>query len=46
MQTVRRAQRIILLERGEIVEDGSHDELMEHKGRYHDLYSLQRDAFA
>ncbi|GMK58767.1 hypothetical protein CspeluHIS016_0602090 [Cutaneotrichosporon spelunceum] len=46
MQTVRRAQRIILLEQGQIVEDGTHDELMEHKGRYHAMYSVQRDGFA
>jgi ATP-binding cassette subfamily B protein len=46
MQTVRRAQRIILLELGEIVENGTHDELLERKGRYYDLYCIQRDGFA
>ncbi|BEJ14508.1 hypothetical protein CspHIS471_0402750 [Cutaneotrichosporon sp. HIS471] len=45
MQTARRAQRIILLEEGEIIEDGTHDELMEHKGQYYDMYMVQRDGF-
>jgi len=34
LSTVRRADRIIVMEKGTIVEDGSHDELMAMSGRY------------
>jgi ATP-binding cassette, subfamily B, bacterial HlyB/CyaB len=38
---VRRANRIITIERGRIVEDGTHDELIRSGGRYAMLYRLQ-----
>ncbi|CAN5786804.1 ABC transporter ATP-binding protein [soil metagenome] len=41
LETIRRADLIVVLENGEIVDRGSHDELMERRGRYHDLYRLQ-----
>ena len=41
LSTVRRADRIIAIERGRIVEDGSHDELMRGNGRYAKLHLLQ-----
>jgi subfamily B ATP-binding cassette protein HlyB/CyaB len=41
LSTVRRADRIITLERGRMVEDGSHDELMSRNGRYAKLHLLQ-----
>lgn len=37
LSTVRRSNAIIVLENGEIVERGDHDELMEEKGRYYRL---------
>lgn len=41
LSTVRRADRILLLDQGRIVEDGSHDELMALRGRYFGLYTEQ-----
>jgi ATP-binding cassette subfamily B protein len=43
--TVRRAQRIVVLERGRVVEDGSHDELVRVGGRYASMYALQASRF-
>ena len=42
LATVRGADRIIVLHHGEIVEQGSHDELMVLKGRYYRLWLLQQ----
>lgn len=41
LSTVRTADRIITIEAGEIVEDGTHDELLRRGGRYAKLYHLQ-----
>jgi subfamily B ATP-binding cassette protein HlyB/CyaB len=41
LSTVRRANRIITLERGRVVEEGSHDDLMRGNGRYAKLHLLQ-----
>ncbi len=41
LSTVRNADRIVLLEAGHIVEAGSYAELMEKKGRFHDLVKRQ-----
>jgi subfamily B ATP-binding cassette protein HlyB/CyaB len=41
LSTVRRADRIITLDRGRIVEDGPHDNLINSGGRYASLYRLQ-----
>jgi hypothetical protein len=38
---VRRADRILVVERGRIAESGSHAELMQQGGIYHRLYSMQ-----
>ena len=41
LSTLRMADRIITIERGRLVEDGTHDELMKTGGRYSTLYRLQ-----
>ena len=41
LSAVRNADRIITVEAGEIVEEGTHDELLAKNGRYARLYSLQ-----
>jgi ATP-binding cassette subfamily B protein len=38
LSTIRNADRIIYLSHGEIIESGSHFELLEKKGRYYELY--------
>ncbi|MEV0152107.1 ABC transporter ATP-binding protein [Nonomuraea sp. NPDC050733] len=40
MRTVQRAGRIVFLDGGRIVEEGSHDELLDHGGRYADFWNL------
>ncbi|MEU6551306.1 ABC transporter ATP-binding protein [Streptomyces sp. NPDC046915] len=44
--SVRFADRIVVMDRGRIVESGSHPELMAAGGRYAELYRAQADAYA
>lgn len=39
LSTVRNANAIMVLENGEIIERGDHDELLKQKGRYYELYT-------
>ena len=39
LSTVRNSNAIMVLEQGEIIERGSHDQLLEQKGRYYQLYT-------
>ena len=41
LSTIRNADRIIVLVRGKIVEEGTHEVLMAKKGEYYRLYNLQ-----
>jgi len=43
--TVRMADRILVLEKGELIEIGSHEELLEKKGRYAELFHLQAKGY-
>lgn len=42
LSTITHADRIILIEHGEVVEAGSHVELMEKKGNYYKLFQVQQ----
>jgi ATP-binding cassette, subfamily B, putative efflux pump len=41
LSTIQRADLILVIEDGEIVERGRHDELIAREGRYHQLYTVQ-----
>jgi ATP-binding cassette subfamily B protein len=43
LSTIQHADNIIVLSHGKIVEQGNHAELLEKKGKYYGLYSLQAD---
>ena len=43
--TVRMADRILVLEKGEMLEVGSHDELLARGGRYAELFDLQASGY-
>ena len=44
LRTVVDADQILVMENGKIVEHGTHNELMERKGLYHKLYSIQQES--
>lgn len=41
LSTISKASQIMVMDKGEIVESGSHDELLEKRGYYHRLYNMQ-----
>jgi subfamily B ATP-binding cassette protein MsbA len=41
LSTIRRADQILVVENGRIVERGTHAKLLSHEGRYYDLYTRQ-----
>ena len=41
LSTIRQADQILVIEKGEIVERGNHDDLLAAKGRYFELYTYQ-----
>lgn len=41
LSTIQHADNIIVLSKGEILEQGNHQELLKQKGHYHQLYTLQ-----
>src|SRR5205807_7912178 len=44
LSTIRRADLILLLEEGRILERGTHDELMEARGTYYDMVRRQMES--
>ena len=41
LSTIRQADQILVIEAGEIVERGTHEELIAAEGRYYQLYTYQ-----
>jgi ATP-binding cassette, subfamily B, bacterial len=41
LSTIKSADRILVIDDGQIVEDGTHHELLEHRGKYYHLYTSQ-----
>lgn len=46
LSTVRHADRIVVIDKGEIIEEGAHAELMAKSGRYRTLYDIQFSGHA
>ena len=41
LSTIQDADFIVVMDQGQIVESGNHQELIAHKGRYYELYMTQ-----
>lgn len=41
LSTIRRADQILVVEKGKVVERGRHEELLAARGRYHEMYTRQ-----
>ncbi len=46
LSTIKRCDRILVIKKGQIVEDGSHASLMQQRGYYYDLYTAQLQEYA
>lgn len=46
LSTIRDSDLIVVMDHGEIAESGSHEELLDRKGKYYDLYMTQYAGFA
>ena len=46
LSTIMDSDMIVVMDNGRIVENGTHDELLEKKGKYYELYMTQYEGFA
>ena len=46
LSTIRDSDLIVVMDRGRIVEEGTHNELLEKKGKYYELYMTQYSGIA
>ena len=44
LSTIRKADRILLIDKGRIIENGTHEELLKLQGQYHGLYTQQLNS--
>ncbi len=40
LSTIRSAHKILVMEKGRLIEEGNHEELIKGKGRYHDMWNM------
>jgi ATP-binding cassette subfamily B protein len=45
LSNVRHADQILILDRGRLVEQGRHEQLMPRRGTYHELFTMQARAY-
>jgi ATP-binding cassette subfamily B multidrug efflux pump len=45
LSTLRHMDRIVVFEKGKIIEQGTHTELLAHKGKYAELWAHQSGGF-
>ena len=43
--TIKDASRIVVIDKGKIIEDGNHETLMKNKAKYATLYTLQAERY-
>ena len=46
MCSAKLADEIILLEKGKIIEQGIHTDLIKQKGKYHEMYNMQAKKYS
>ena len=46
LSTIRDSDLIVVMDRGRIVEEGTHNKLLEKKGKYYELYMTQYAGIA
>ncbi len=46
LSTTRHADRILMMEKGRVIESGSHEELMELNGKYAEMFKLQAEKYS
>ena len=45
LATVKNCDEIIVLDKGEIIENGTHEELLKREGKYYSLWEMQQGNF-